>query len=161
MNQPAPASPAAGDDPFARQPSLILGFIGGGLGMVLGATAWGFISYFTDYQISWMAIGVGFLVGLGVRLLGRGNSVLFGLVAAALSLGGCLLGNFIFYGSVLAREYGLHFFEVISIIAADPGIIVELFRFAFNPMDLFFYAIAIFVGFQTACSAPKRTAPQR
>jgi hypothetical protein len=43
------------------QPNLLMGLIGGGIAMLASAIVWGAVTYFTEYQIGWMAIGVGFL----------------------------------------------------------------------------------------------------
>lgn len=46
--------------------------IGGGLaGGLIGAALWACFSYFTNYEIGWIAWGVGVLVGIGVRLGGQ------------------------------------------------------------------------------------------
>jgi hypothetical protein len=55
------------------QPNLVMGLIGGGIAMLVSAIVWGAITYFTEYQIGWMAIGVGFLVGLAIKFFGRGK----------------------------------------------------------------------------------------
>ena len=41
------------------------GIIGGALGGLIGAVIWAGISYFTGYEIGWIAWGVGGMVGLG------------------------------------------------------------------------------------------------
>jgi len=127
--------------------------------MLLSAAIWGAITYFTNYQISWMAIGVGFVVGFGVKWLGKGSSAIFGLLAAVLALVGCLLGNLFFYCGILAREYQMGFMEVLTQVIAAPDIMVELFKVGFQIMDVLFYGLAIYVGFQVATSKPKRVAP--
>jgi len=50
--------------------NLMLGLVGGVLAMLISAVLWGLITYFTEYQISWMAMGVGFFVGLVIQKLG-------------------------------------------------------------------------------------------
>lgn len=83
------------------QPNLLMGLIGGVIAMLVGAIVWGAITYFTQYQIGWMSIGVGFLVGVAIRFFGQGKTLIFGVSAAALALIGCLLGNLIFYSGIL------------------------------------------------------------
>ena len=46
---------------------MILGGLVGGL---VGAAIWVAIGYFTGYEVGWIAWGVGFLAGMGVRLVG-------------------------------------------------------------------------------------------
>ena len=48
--------------------AVVAGFAGG----TVGAIVWAVITVATDYQIGWMAVGVGFLVGFAVRAVGKG-----------------------------------------------------------------------------------------
>lgn len=132
--------------------NLIMGLAGGVSAMLVSAAIWGGITYFTEYQISWMAIGVGFFVGLAVQKLGKGKSLIFGISGATLSLLGCLLGNFLFYSGVIAKEWGVPFFDVLLSLSFDPAAIIEIFTLAFDFRDLLFYALAAYIGFRTSMS---------
>ena len=65
--------------------NLGLGLLGGVIGAALGALAWAAVTALTQFQIGWMSIGVGFLTGVGVRILGKGVDKVFGYVGAALA----------------------------------------------------------------------------
>ena len=130
--------------------NLIMGLVGGAAAMLISAIVWGLISYFTEYQISWMAIGVGAFVGFAVKKLGKGKSLIFGISGAFLSLFGCLLGNFLFYNGILAREWGVPFFTVLLTLSFDPATILEIFTVAFDIRDLLFYGLAAYIGFRAA-----------
>lgn len=132
------------------QPNLLMGLIGGAIAMLVGAIAWGAITYFSEYQIGWMAIGVGFLVGLAIKFFGRGKTVMFGIAGAVLALIGCVLGNLIFYSGVIAQEEGAAFMEVFFFFLLSPVASIELFTVAFDFMDILFYALAAYAGFSTA-----------
>ncbi|HYE07270.1 MAG TPA: hypothetical protein VEL07_17280 [Planctomycetota bacterium] len=70
--------------------------VGGAIGAVIGALAWAGIGYATDYEIGWIAWGVGFLTGVGVAVKAKGGApVPVGLAAAALALGGVVLGKYL------------------------------------------------------------------
>jgi hypothetical protein len=135
--------------------NLILGLIGGSLAMLICAAIWGVITYFLEYQISWMAIGVGFLVGVAVRRFGKGKTLIFGLSSAVLSLLGCVLGNYLFYIGILSREWGVPFIRVLFGVTLDPAAIIEIFTVGFDFRDLLFYAIAAYVGYQTTLAKSK------
>jgi hypothetical protein len=139
------------------EPNLLMGMIGGGVAMLVSAVIWGLITYITEYQISWMAIGVGFLVGLAVRFFGRGDSMLYGVIGALLSLGGCLLGNLFFYAGVLAQTQGASLLEALFYLA-DPAVLADVFVAAFHPMDLLFYGLALYVGFSSSMDRGVRRA---
>jgi len=59
----------------------------------IGAALWALITVATNYQIGFMALGVGFLVGHSVRAFGKGVDTGFGVLGAVLALAGCLAGK--------------------------------------------------------------------
>ena len=130
--------------------NLILGLISGVIAMFVSAIIWGAITYFTKFQISWMAIGVGFFVGFVIQKFGKGKTLLFGITGGVLSLLGCMLGNFFFYTGIIAREGGAPFFQVMTYLLFSPSSVLEIFTVAFDIMDLVFYAVAAYIGFATA-----------
>jgi len=136
--------------------NLVMGLIGGAVAMLVSAVIWGVITYVTQYQIGWMAIGVGFLVGFAVRYFGKGHSQVFGLSSAVLALIGCALGNLLFYTGAIAREEGIPFLEVFIFLLFTPAATIELFTLTFEVIDLLFYGIAAYVGFRTALDIPRR-----
>ena len=138
------------------QPNLFMGLVGGVIAMLVSALVWGVISYFTEYQIGWMAIGVGFLVGIAIRFFGKGKTVTFGISGAVLALVGCVLGNLIFYSGVIAREEGLSFLEVFFLMLLSPAAVMEVFTIAFDFRDILFYALAAYVGFSTAMDVKRK-----
>ena len=75
--------------------NLGLGILGGVVGGLIGAVVWAAVTYFTEYQIGWLALGVGFLVGFGVSSLGRGIDKVFGIAGGIIALVSVLLGNFL------------------------------------------------------------------
>ena len=130
--------------------NLILGLVGGVGAMLISAILWGVITYITEFQISWMAIGVGFFVGIAIQKLGKGKTLTFGVSGAALSLLGCLLGNLFFYGGILAREWDVSFLDVLFAFVTQPDFLVEIFTVAFDFRDLLFYGVAAYIGFRAA-----------
>jgi len=130
--------------------NLVLGLVGGVTAMLISAVLWGVITYVTEYQISWMAIGVGLFVGFAIQKLGKGKTLIYGISGGGLALLGCLLGNFFFYSGILAREWEAPFFNVLFALALQPDFIVEIFTIAFDIMDLLFYGVAAYIGFRAA-----------
>lgn len=138
------------------QPSLLMGLVGGVIAMLVGAIVWGAITYFTNYQIGWMAIGVGFLVGVAIKFFGRGKTLIFGISAAVLALIGCVLGNLMFYSGIIAREESASFLEVFFFFLLSPAAALELFTLAFDFMDILFYAFAAYAGFSAAMDIKRK-----
>ena len=133
-----------------EQPNLLMGLMGGVIAMLVGAIVWGAITYFTEYQIGWIAIGVGFLVGIAIKFFGKGKTMIFGVSGAILALIGCLLGNLMFYSGIIAREEGVSFLNVFFFILFNPAAAMEVFTIFFDFMDLVFYALAAYAGLSTA-----------
>ncbi|NUQ52073.1 MAG: hypothetical protein HUU19_05170 [Phycisphaerales bacterium] len=83
----------------------LLGIIGGIVGGAIGAGAWGLIAYLTGYEIGWVAVGVGFVTGLGVAIGSKGRGgVMGGILAAIISLVAVAGGKF-FAVEVAAQKY--------------------------------------------------------
>ncbi len=51
--------------------NLLFGVVGGMVAAAVGAAIWAVITALTNFQIGWMAVGVGFLVGYAVRMCGK------------------------------------------------------------------------------------------
>jgi len=126
--------------------NLMMGLVGGFLGAAIGAVLWAVITVLTEYQIGYMALGVGFLTGIGVKFLGKGIDRSFQIAGAALALFGCLAGNLMVVVIFASLETGL---SVSTILAGlTPPLIVDLYAATINVMDLLFYGLAITIGYK-------------
>lgn len=123
-----------------------MGFVAGLVAAAVGAGAWAGVTIATGYQIGWMAVGVGFLVGWAVRLGGRGTHMAFGILGAFLALGGCALGNLMAIVVLAAGHYQVPVLDVFSRLT--PDVILSLMAATFKPLDLLFYGIAIYEGYR-------------
>ena len=128
--------------------NLLLGIVAGAVASLAGAGVWAGVTVATGYQMGFMAIGIGFLVGFGVRALGKGVTNIFGIVGAALSLLGCALGNLLAVSAMVAAEEGVPFMSLIAQL--NPALVQELMVAFFSPMDLLFYGIAVYYGYKLA-----------
>ncbi|MEK7775587.1 MAG: hypothetical protein AAB305_06860 [Candidatus Zixiibacteriota bacterium] len=133
---------------------------------VIGASLWALITAITEYQIGWMAIGVGFATGWAVRLgakvdphrfrifrsIEEGNnevnssSLRYGIAGACLALVGCMLGNLMTSCYFIAQQYDTTFFRVF--FSLNSSVIGEIFIGTFQPMDVLFYGLAIYAGYK-------------
>ncbi len=125
-----------------------LALVGGLAAAVLGAMVWALITVATNYQIGWMAVGVGFLVGGTVRMLGHGIDKSFGHLGATLSVFGCLLGNILSICAIVAAQKGLALLAVVTYVGSHPNVIPAALIATFHPMDLLFYGLAIYEGYR-------------
>lgn len=156
QGEEAPQSPGGVDpvkyeqfirDTRAKQ-SMALALIGGFLASVVAALIWALITYVTHFQIGFMAIGVGILVGFAVKYFGNGMSSTFGVVGAVFSLFGCLLGNILTAIIGASLSDGIPILTIVSAFVTSPGIIIEILKETFSPIDLLFYGIAVYEGFR-------------
>ena len=126
--------------------NLFAGLLAGLFAAIAGAAIWAIVTALTGYQIGWMAVGVGFLVGLAVRSLGKGIDKIFGVMGALLGLFGCLLGNLLAVCYFISDAMGIAYFDVV--MQLTPAIAIEILQDTFTPIDLLFYGIAIYEAYR-------------
>ncbi len=131
-----------------EEQNLLMGSLSGFFAAIVGAGVWAAVTVATDYQIGWMAVGIGFLVGYAMRLAGKGIAPVFGAVSAVLSLLGCAVGNLLTFIWIIASAEGLPFMEVASQL--NPAIVIEILTSTFEAMDILFYGLAAYFGYKTA-----------
>ena len=120
----------------------------------VGRGSWAGVTVLSGYQIGWMAVGVGALVGVAVRAAGKGTTLPFGILGAVLALAGCLVGNLLTGAVVLSRHWDISLAVFVSRLT--PDITVKLMTAMFSPMDLLFYALAIWQGYKFSMSTASR-----
>jgi hypothetical protein len=126
--------------------NITMGFVGGFGAAALGSIVWATITALTMYQIGFMAVGVGFLVGFAVRKLGQGVDPLFGYVGAGLSLLGCVLGNLLTTCIIVSQQDNVPFGEIVA--GLNPAVAMEIMTYTFSPIDLLFYGLALYYGYK-------------
>jgi hypothetical protein len=123
-----------------------MAIIFGLLASIVSAGLWATITVVTEHQIGYMAIAVGFLVGYTVKFAGRGNQLTFGIIGAALSLFGCVLGNYFSMVGFASQGLDAGFFS--TLFRINPSYILDMMKNNFAVMDLLFYGLAVYEGFK-------------
>jgi hypothetical protein len=136
-----------------ENPNLALGLAAGIAAAIVGAVLWALITVATEYQIGWMAVGVGLLVGYAVRTFGKGLDSVFGISGSVIALLGCIAGNFLTVVIVVSRQEHLEVMTVLSRLT--PGMVVDLLKETFQPMDLLFYGIAVYEAYKFSFATPE------
>ncbi len=126
--------------------NLLSGSLAGVAAALLGAGLWGIITALTKFQIGWMAVGVGFLVGMAVRTFGKGIDKSFGIAGAAISLLGCMVGNLLAVCIMISQQQQVPFSALLS--SLTPEIATGIMKATFNPMDLLYYGLAVYAGYR-------------
>jgi len=144
---PVQAQAALREALIARQ-NIGLAALGGLIGAAIGAAAWAVVTVVTKFQIGFMALGVGWLAGTLAWKLGRGLSPAYGVVGAILALVGCAAGNLLSacYFWSQAPDAVMGFWQTLGIL--NFNLIADILKFTFQPMDVVFYAIAIYEGYR-------------
>ena len=73
-----------------RESNLPFGILAGIVAAAIGAGIWMAVAITTGLQVGYVVIAIGAMVGLAMRVVGNGRSMIFGIVGALLTLGGCL-----------------------------------------------------------------------
>jgi hypothetical protein len=133
---------------FREEQNLLVGSLAGFVAAVVGAAVWAGVTVATEYQIGWMAVGVGFLVGIAMRVTGKGIDQVFGVVGAVMSLVGCALGNLFTITYFMADSFDLAMMDILSqMTVAD---VFGLLKETFQVMDILFYGLALYFGYRYA-----------
>ncbi len=133
-------------DRLRKHQDLYYAVIGGFLSMLISAIIWAIITVATKHQIGYMAIGVGFLVGLTVRFFGAGIDKIYGIIGALFALFGCLLGNLFSQIGFISIEQSIGIVDVVSLLKLE--LIPEIIAQSFQPVDLLFYGFALYEGYR-------------
>jgi hypothetical protein len=113
---------------------------------VVGAGIWAAITVATDFQIGIMAVALGYAVGYAIKAVGHGRSQKFGILGAACSLIGCVLGNLLSAILIYAQQTHMPATTVLS--QANPDFLFSLMRDFTKALDFLFYGIAIYEGYR-------------
>ncbi len=136
---------------------LLLGTSGAVAGALAGAIAWAAITAATTFQIGYMAVGVGFLAGYGMRVLGGGRDRADGVIAGVVSLLGCVVGNVLAVVMTVANHQHMTAGATLNAsiaVLTHPSLSYKLLMVSFSIMDVLFYAIAVYAGYRTAMKPP-------
>ena len=129
---------------------LLLGGLAGLADAIIGAIIWAVVTVTAKYQIGWMAVGVGVLVGFALRI-GNGGKA-FGILGAFLALFGCILGNYFSLIALAAAELHVPFFTLLS--NTDTPKVISAMWEDFMSASFLFYAIAAYEGYKFSAIRP-------
>jgi hypothetical protein len=127
--------------------SILIAFAAGLVAAIVGGVVWGLIVLATDYEIGFMATGIGLLSGYAVLFFTEKKGLPLQIIAVVSSLAGILVGKyFTFYSIVkdyLIDEVGAAV-EGISILSGE---MIQLFSLSIgeiaSPYDILWIVLAI------------------
>lgn len=158
--------------PEAKRTSLlnIIGaLIGGLVGAAIGGAIWAAIAFFTDREVGYVALGVGFLAGLlAVVFSGGRRGIPIQIVAIVTALLGIVVGK---YAAVYAIMIKIFNEEAGTDMTADilrefPPVsaemvqtVIEIIGESVQPIDALFVVLAGFAAIRVAANTRKPRQP--
>ena len=138
--QAVPTAPSQG-------PSLLNGVVIGFFTALLGAVVWAVVVAVTHYQIGFVAVALGLLVGLAMARNASANPVL-PVIAGAFALLGCVVGDLLCDIVEQANFEQVPLGEALTVTFSHPAMLGEIFSAYFSPLSLLFWAIAASAAFR-------------
>jgi hypothetical protein len=126
--------------------------LAGVVAAILGAVVWGLIVKWTDYEVGFVAWGIGFLVGIAVLAGTRGaRGLVFQVVAVLCALLGIVLGKYLSFAWVLQevaeREtQGALEIPVLSMDTVD--LFLDELGTVFDWIDLLWAGLAVYTAWR-------------
>jgi hypothetical protein len=138
---PAPSVPASGSD-------LAGGLLAGIVAAVVASALWYGVVVITNYQVGFVAIAVGFIVGQGVVLGARRHGhVALVAISVVLTFLGLAISEYLVVMHFIEREFAAvgQTIELIQPIGLVVEIVTEQIKS--EPITLLFWGIALFQAF--------------
>ena len=128
-----------------RGENLFLAILVGSVAAIIGALIWMGITVTTGWHVGYEALGMGALVGLAIRGVGNGRSMLFGIIGAVLTFAGCLGGEILSVVQ-LASTPQHDFYTTLTTLDLTQTVTNIFSRM--DPIMYLIYAIGIFEGYK-------------
>lgn len=136
---------------FRSEQNLPKAIITGVIVGIVGAVLWGAITVATGYQIGYMAIAIGAIVGISIRFMGKGIDQIFGISGGLIAVLSCLLGNILSIIGFIANTENVGYIEALTLF--DYSKLIPIMTETFSPIDLLFYGIAAYEGYKLSFRA--------
>jgi hypothetical protein len=133
-----PAKVALFRQRLKEEQNLSRAVLAGGAAALFGAILWAFVAFATGYNTAIMAIVVGACVGYSVRKFGKGVEDRFGLLGAAFSIFGCLLGHFLAIAAFISRQDNVSLLRVFLVMLLQPLATLAIIASGFGIVDIVF-----------------------
>ena len=131
----------------SQQPENFPLAVAAGVGAAIGgALLWALVTVVTNMELGIIAIAIGYIVGQAIKAVGHGRSQKFGILGAVCGLVGCALGSLLSYLAFYADAMHVGYVDVLGML--NVSLIERLMSAFFSPIDLIFYAIAVYEGYR-------------
>ncbi len=134
------------EEPVLPQGSVLMACIGGLIPGIVGALLWAALALASQRTFGLLAIGLGFIVGIGVRVLGKGTGPQFRVIGALISLFSCGLGYFFTLVGFGAKEAEMGYFAFLSEVPFSA--LLSALGSSLGGLDYLFLAFAAWFGWK-------------
>jgi hypothetical protein len=122
--------------------SLVTGILLSLAGALVGALVWFGVAWATNYEIGWIAWGVGVLAGAGMLVGYRQTDTIAGILAAVISLVGILGAKIMVFAHALS-QIDPEFRKMADSMGIQIGTMSDFFESSFGPIDGLFILLAV------------------
>jgi len=130
---------------FMQDQNPLGAVLGGIIGVPISSAFWTEVVSIYKLEINILAIAVGFIVGYMVKILGKGNTPVYGIIGVIFTLFGCISGRIM---SAMILNSGKPITLIADqVINLNTGMAVYYLESTFQISDLIFYIIALFAGY--------------
>lgn len=134
---------------------IILSLVGAlGAAYTWGATTMQIDEYIEQHHYAFMAIFVGLLAALGMRIAGRGHRPIFGIMAILFTIIGFFVGNVLAAVEPIVQSFQLSYIE--TFITFDVSHLWGFLKDRFEYVDIAFYTLGLFFAYYLSFSKPKK-----
>jgi hypothetical protein len=88
------------------------------IAVIIFSLFWVALTELTNRVFPWLTVVLGFLVGHGVRLAGRGTDWRFPVIAVVMTIAGSLAANIVLAASVTAEGFGTGTLEILQAVTS-------------------------------------------
>ncbi len=152
---PGPGAAAVPED----RPSLFRGIRAALIAAFAGAVIWAGLSVGAGHGASPLALVIGLMVGISVRLRGGGHTMPFRIVGVVGTLLGSLLGAILASAALSAWQDDLGVGGIIGNLSSVGSALAVLDR-QYAPVHLVAVALALYIAFKLSASKPSANAGQ-
>ena len=142
---------------------LLPAVLAGLVAAIVGGVVWGLIVKWTDYEVGFVAWGIGFLVGVAIAAAARGaRGLVLQVVAVLCALVGILVGKYLSFAWVLQEvaERETQGFVEISVLSTDTvDLFLEELGTVFDWIDILWVGLAVYTAWRALQPEEPEPAP--
>ncbi len=151
------AAPATTPRAARRRPlaptKLLRAALAAGSAALAGGLVWALLSVGAGHGASPLAVAVGLMVGISVRLKGEGHTLPFRLIGVFGTLFGSAIGALMAATALTGVQDDLGIGGTLSVLG-DPGAILTAFDRFYGLLDLISLVLAVYIAFRLSASKP-------